>query len=276
MHPDADALLDAIFDAPDDDTPRLVYADWLQEHGQEAHAQFIRLQCAAARYPLWSDEANRLWEEIGRVWTRLDEEWWPATRDDWNLSNGARLDATHFHRGFLGNRLGLTCDQLARYGETCWPWLPLPETTLSSDPEDEYYEWDEDEEPQFADHESDEGAEPHIPRLFRIQRLHVRGNKWEHLRRLGCWPLVASPQLANLEVLDLGAVNLPSVYAERMLAPGRFPRLREVRLRVFDPKRHPNPAGCLTADVDTSALHLAELRRRLEARFEKVVWRVGP
>lgn len=32
-----------------DDTPRLVFADWLQENGDEPRAQFIRLQCAAAR-----------------------------------------------------------------------------------------------------------------------------------------------------------------------------------------------------------------------------------
>src|SRR5262245_50202513 len=31
---DADLFLDAIFDNPEDDTPRLVYADWLEEHGQ--------------------------------------------------------------------------------------------------------------------------------------------------------------------------------------------------------------------------------------------------
>jgi uncharacterized protein (TIGR02996 family) len=42
MHPEADAFLDAIFDHPDDDTPRLVYADWLQEGGYEDYAQFIR------------------------------------------------------------------------------------------------------------------------------------------------------------------------------------------------------------------------------------------
>lgn len=33
----------------DDDTPRLVFADWLQENGDEARAEFIRLQCAVAR-----------------------------------------------------------------------------------------------------------------------------------------------------------------------------------------------------------------------------------
>ena len=36
------ALLAAICAEPDDDTPRLVYADWLQEHGDEEQAQFIR------------------------------------------------------------------------------------------------------------------------------------------------------------------------------------------------------------------------------------------
>lgn len=42
------AFLAAIISAPDDDTPRLVYADWLQEHGDDARAEFIRLQCEKA------------------------------------------------------------------------------------------------------------------------------------------------------------------------------------------------------------------------------------
>lgn len=60
MHPEADALLDAIFDNPDDDTPRLVYADWLQEHGHEDYAQFIRLAVQLARQTLPHDERTRL------------------------------------------------------------------------------------------------------------------------------------------------------------------------------------------------------------------------
>jgi uncharacterized protein (TIGR02996 family) len=40
-----DALLRAVCESPDDDTPRLVFADWLQENGEEARAEFIRLQC---------------------------------------------------------------------------------------------------------------------------------------------------------------------------------------------------------------------------------------
>ncbi len=44
-----EAFLRAIFDAPDDDTPRLVYADFLQENGAEDAAVWIRLECEKAR-----------------------------------------------------------------------------------------------------------------------------------------------------------------------------------------------------------------------------------
>jgi len=48
---DQAALLQAIRVAPDDDLPRLVYADWLEEHDQAQYAEFIRAQCALARLP---------------------------------------------------------------------------------------------------------------------------------------------------------------------------------------------------------------------------------
>ncbi|AMV28236.1 hypothetical protein VT84_27765 [Gemmata sp. SH-PL17] len=46
-----EAFLRAIFDAPDDDTPRLVYADFLQEHGEEERATLIRWQCGRGAKP---------------------------------------------------------------------------------------------------------------------------------------------------------------------------------------------------------------------------------
>jgi uncharacterized protein (TIGR02996 family) len=42
---DEDGLLQAIFEAPDDDLPRLVYADWLDDNGEPERAEVIRLQC---------------------------------------------------------------------------------------------------------------------------------------------------------------------------------------------------------------------------------------
>jgi uncharacterized protein (TIGR02996 family) len=47
MTPD-DAFVQDILDHPEDDAPRLVYADWLEEHGQGPHAEFIRLQVLTA------------------------------------------------------------------------------------------------------------------------------------------------------------------------------------------------------------------------------------
>jgi uncharacterized protein (TIGR02996 family) len=43
------AFLAAIVAAPEDDTPRLVFADWLDEHGEHDRAEFIRLGCQQAR-----------------------------------------------------------------------------------------------------------------------------------------------------------------------------------------------------------------------------------
>jgi uncharacterized protein (TIGR02996 family) len=43
---DEAALLAAIIAHPDENTPRLMYADWLDENGQPERAEFIRLQCA--------------------------------------------------------------------------------------------------------------------------------------------------------------------------------------------------------------------------------------
>jgi len=42
-------LLGAIIDAPADDAPRLQLADWLREHGDEARADFIEVQCELSR-----------------------------------------------------------------------------------------------------------------------------------------------------------------------------------------------------------------------------------
>src|SRR5829696_7436743 len=39
-----EALLRAIIENPEDDAPRLVFADWLDEHGEPDRAEFIRLQ----------------------------------------------------------------------------------------------------------------------------------------------------------------------------------------------------------------------------------------
>jgi uncharacterized protein (TIGR02996 family) len=48
-HPDWPAFIAAIVAEPDEDTPRLVAADFLEEHGEADRAAFIRVQVELAR-----------------------------------------------------------------------------------------------------------------------------------------------------------------------------------------------------------------------------------
>lgn len=45
MQEDKASLIQTILDHPDEDGPRLIYADWLDEHDKPEPAEFIRVQC---------------------------------------------------------------------------------------------------------------------------------------------------------------------------------------------------------------------------------------
>ena len=65
------ALLAAVCDRPDDDTPRLVLADFLDDHGDPDRAAFVRAQVRLARTPEWEPFAvacrhrRTEWSEYG-------------------------------------------------------------------------------------------------------------------------------------------------------------------------------------------------------------------
>ena len=69
-HPEYSALLRAICADPDDDTPRLVVADWLEEHGDADRAAFIRIQVELARL-----EAAGLGKSLETDELRKKERW---------------------------------------------------------------------------------------------------------------------------------------------------------------------------------------------------------
>ncbi|MBN9120916.1 MAG: TIGR02996 domain-containing protein [Planctomycetes bacterium] len=78
---DRDALLRAIIDHPDEDTPRLVFADWLDEHadalpdpaGARAHARFVRDDIARSRLDEF-DPLRLRWELVDKP--RREREPW--------------------------------------------------------------------------------------------------------------------------------------------------------------------------------------------------------
>jgi uncharacterized protein (TIGR02996 family) len=58
------AFLAAICAEPDDDAPRLIYADWLEEHGDLDRAEFIRAQCELARLEAEDCASQALFESL--------------------------------------------------------------------------------------------------------------------------------------------------------------------------------------------------------------------
>jgi uncharacterized protein (TIGR02996 family) len=69
------AFLEDAKDHPEDDTPRLVLADWLDDHGDPARAEFVRLQCRLARLPEGDPEEPAL--------RRLERELLASGRSTW-------------------------------------------------------------------------------------------------------------------------------------------------------------------------------------------------
>ena len=72
---DEKALLATIWEHPHDDTPRLVYADWLQENGQPEHAEFIRVQIEMWRIDPWDDRMRDLRARAEELRRGLAERW---------------------------------------------------------------------------------------------------------------------------------------------------------------------------------------------------------
>ncbi len=103
---DSEALLRTIAAVPDEDTPRLVFADYLDELGGEANsarARFIRVQIDLARNPgrSWFANADRI-EETARLAARFADSWlnelpkWAAS-----AARTRPLGSDDFPRGFM-------------------------------------------------------------------------------------------------------------------------------------------------------------------------------
>jgi uncharacterized protein (TIGR02996 family) len=76
------AFLHAIAEDPGDDAHRLIFADWLEDHGQSARAAFLRAQLRAASLPeddpardAAEDEADDLLAENEKEWLGDVGEW---------------------------------------------------------------------------------------------------------------------------------------------------------------------------------------------------------
>jgi uncharacterized protein (TIGR02996 family) len=72
---DHDALLRAIGENPEEDTPRLMYADWLEENGDPDRADFVRNQVELARIDLNDRARHPLVRKNVRYLTNFVPSW---------------------------------------------------------------------------------------------------------------------------------------------------------------------------------------------------------
>jgi uncharacterized protein (TIGR02996 family) len=93
-----DAFLHSILSNPEDDTPRLVYADWLEEHGQPDRAEFIRVQCEWARMAVYNDHRRQLLTRQNELLATRGPTWLTL---DWPIASNPTIHAMTFDRGFV-------------------------------------------------------------------------------------------------------------------------------------------------------------------------------
>jgi uncharacterized protein (TIGR02996 family) len=120
-HPEEEAFLAAIVEAPDDPTPRLVYADWLEEHGRtdadRGRAEFIREQLRLDREggasTVYAEGSQRL-RDLRHAHARVWEKGLPA----WAARRGG------YRRGFIEHVVG-TARQFLADGARLRQQIPL-------------------------------------------------------------------------------------------------------------------------------------------------------
>src|SRR5262249_9814297 len=104
---------------PDDDAHRLVYADWLDDHGDaadQARAALIRCQCEAERLPAGNKRRSALEKQAAAI-IRAHPEWTSA------ILKGKLASTPEFSRGFL-HRVTLSATQFMAVEERLFAAAP--------------------------------------------------------------------------------------------------------------------------------------------------------
>ncbi len=195
------ALLRAVVEAPDDDAPRLVYADWLLERG-DTRGELITLQCEMAHASgARRDELERRAKAILEAsWRNLAGELAEYTRKEW------------FDRGFPA-RLRMTAAAFAKHGARFLDAAPV--TALELD------------HPRFTAKDLTKlGA---APALARVRTLAIAQSD-PGSKPLPLAALAESPNLGGLRRLELTFCGHSAQDWESFLGRLNAPMLEEIVL----------------------------------------------
>jgi uncharacterized protein (TIGR02996 family) len=180
--PDRESFFAAIRERPEDDAPRLVYADWLDELGDTAHAELIRVQCELARVP---EDNSRRSDLAAREAELLSENW-----DLWFGS--AEVDRENLRRGFV-EHLHCTPRQFRRCEDVWVRFAPSLNVSLRND-----------EQGYFG---IDLAGLASLPVLKNWTALAI-GYIYSSLTGMDFRELIQSPYLTSLRDLFLAELNI--------------------------------------------------------------------
>ena len=192
---DHDALLRAICDHPDDDTPRLIFADFLEENGEGDRAAFIRAQVELGRTPEWEPFA---------VFCRHRRPEWEGGEPfrhtlppvhGWNLEWPLRPFRRGFGRGIIVRSLISWDEDAPRLFET----VPITGVSLPTAALDDWR--------RFV-------AGPYFPRLRRVTFMT---SPVEPVRALCELPSPAA--LADVTFMRASGASMPEVVEDLLRSP---------------------------------------------------------
>jgi uncharacterized protein (TIGR02996 family) len=172
MTTEQEALFQTILDHPDDDAPRLVYADWLEEHGQPARAEFIRLQIEVAQLENGEPQRTNLEVRAAQLLRAHVDDWRPPFKIGYR-----------FARGFI-DWISLDPDEYRQYVGELFRSAPITRLKLK----------------QMSALE-DARAISQSHHLTRLSELDLSGNRMGD--RLVLTLILSSPHLARLRELNL-------------------------------------------------------------------------
>jgi uncharacterized protein (TIGR02996 family) len=211
------AFLQAIRETPDEDAPRLIYADWLEEQGgaaRAARAAFIRLQCRLVDLPDEDPVRDRLEDEAADLLAEYQAEWTQplsGIAEDWRFS-----------RGFV-EHIRIRGDNLLSHAEHLFDIAPLRSLHVQIHRSDVPHlaacpqlHWVSTLD--FSRCQLNDRALQYLltsPHLERLSALNLDGND---INTPGIQTLIRSPLFARLQRLDLSRNHALGDTAVRLLA----------------------------------------------------------
>jgi uncharacterized protein (TIGR02996 family) len=247
-----DDFLQAIIESPDDDAPRLVYTDWLDEHGDADRAEFIRVQCELAKLPTPNPRRALLEAREQELLTEY-EEWAAPFRwaKEWR-----------FRRGFIAE-IEVDADAFLAKAELIFTSAPITHVQLG------WRGWGANAAERFQ-----QLAE--CPFLDRLQSLDLAFGHYQicnnDLRALAMFPAILQ-RLQRLSVLEC-SINEDGLWA--LFTAPALVSLRSLSLDMCDLRgadgMQPltgSSAGSLT-DLSLDNMDLTNLG--VEALFDDASW----